>query len=392
MDTILVFRMCRYDSWRSKVQALTLAAERRGWHLQVIDQPATLDAVRKLVAFWRPKGVVVAETPTGWRRAARIAFPGTCTVFLDSDPAYVPRGTPNVLHATKPICEAVVREFLSIDCKAVAYIGWFRKVFWSDDRIHYLKELLDLHGLPFFTFNINRANAKDPANLNRQLCRWLNSLPRPCGIFAANDTIAEPIFAAARACGLSIPSDLAVIGMDNDFSVCERLSPSLSTFRPEYAPLAERVMDLIEGHPVKLPLDELTARFFRRQSTRRFKRHDADVENAVERIRREACSGVTAEEFLSGFPCSRRLAEMRFKSVTGKTALEMIQDARFERLFELMENSAAPVGTLADLGGFPSALVMRRQFRARPGTTPTAWRDKTARAPSPEIIARRGGT
>ena len=92
MDTILVFRMCRYDSWRSQVRALTQAAERRGLHLQVIDQPATPDAVRKLVAFWRPKGVVVAETPTGWRRSARIAFPGTRTVFLDSDPSYVPRG------------------------------------------------------------------------------------------------------------------------------------------------------------------------------------------------------------------------------------------------------------------------------------------------------------
>lgn len=383
MDTILVFRMCRYDSWRSKVQALTQAAERRGWHLQVIDQPATPDAVRKLVAFWRPKGVVVAETPTGWRRSAHIAFPSTRTVFLDSDPAYVPRGMPNVLHATKPICEAVVREFLSIGCTSIAYIGWFRKVYWSEDRIRHLKELLDLHGLPFFTFNMSRANAKDPANLNRQLCRWLNSLPRPCGVFAANDTIAEPIFAAARACGLSIPSDLAVIGMDNDFSVCERLSPSLSTFRPEYDTLAERVMDLIEGNPVKLPVNELTSRFFRRQSTRRFKHHDADVEKAVERIRKEACSGVTAREILADFPCSRRLAEMRFKSTTGKTVLETIFDARFERLFELLEKRAAPVGALADLCGFPSALVMRRQFRARTGTTPTAWREKSSRSARP---------
>ena len=290
---------------------------------------------------------------------------------------------PNVLHATKPICEAVVREFLSIGCTSIAYIGWFRKVYWSEDRIRHLKELLDLHGLPFFTFNMSRANAKDPANLNRQLCRWLNSLPRPCGVFAANDTIAEPIFAAARACGLSIPSDLAVIGMDNDFSVCERLSPSLSTFRPEYDTLAERVMDLIEGNPVKLPVNELTSRFFRRQSTRRFKHHDADVEKAVERIRKEACSGVTASEILADFPCSRRLAEMRFKSTTGKTVLDTILDARFERLFELLEKRAAPVGALADLCGFPSALVLRRQFRARTGTTPTAWREKSSRSAHP---------
>ena len=38
---------------------------------------------------------------------------------------------------------------------------------------------------------------------------------------------------------------------------------------------------------------------------------------------------------------------------------------------------------LADLCGFPSALVMRRQFRARTGTTPTAWREKSSRSAHP---------
>jgi AraC-like DNA-binding protein len=74
---------------------------------------------------------------------------------------------------------------------------------------------------------------------------------------------------------------------------------------------------------------------------------------------------------------------MRFKSTTGKTVLETIFDARFEHLFELLEKRAAPVGALADLCGFPSALVMRRQFRARTGTTPTAWREKSSRSAHP---------
>ncbi len=33
--------MRRYDSWHVKVEALNAAAERRGWRIQVIDQPAS---------------------------------------------------------------------------------------------------------------------------------------------------------------------------------------------------------------------------------------------------------------------------------------------------------------------------------------------------------------
>ena len=78
--------------------------------------------MRKLVEFWHPKGVVIAEA---WRKKIYIPFRDVPTVFFDCDPAFVPKGRPNVLHATKPICEAVVRELLSIGCTSVADLCGF---------------------------------------------------------------------------------------------------------------------------------------------------------------------------------------------------------------------------------------------------------------------------
>jgi LacI family transcriptional regulator len=379
-NTILVFRMSRYDSWHKKVQALSTAADKRGWHIQVIDQPSTGSSMRKLVEFWHPKGVVIAEA---WRKKIYIPFRDVPTVFFDCDPAFVPKGRPNVLHATKPICEAVIRELLSIGCTSVAYIGWFRKEYWSEDRIRYLKEILGLHGMGLHLFDMRHADVNDPARLNARLCKWLKSLPLNCGIFAANDTIAEPLIAAANASGLSIPDDIAIVSMGNEQSVCERLSPSLTTFSPEYGILADRVMDILDGRHDLSPLDVLTLRLIRRQSTRRFKRHDAEVEAAVEHIRREACNGLKAHDVLSDFTCSRRMAELRFKDIVGRSMFESILDVRMERCLELLANQSIPIGAIADLCGFPSALVMRRQFRARTGTTPTAWREKSSRSARP---------
>ena len=364
--------MARYDSWHKKVQALSTAAERRGWRIQVIDQPATDAAMKKLVAFWHPKGVVIAE---GWGGKIAIPFRGVPTVFFDCDPACVPPRMQNVLHATKPICEAVVREFLSIGCISVAYIGWFRKVYWSEDRIRHLKEILELHGMPLHTFDMRRADSGDPARLNARLCKWLESLPTNCGIFAANDTIAEPLITSANACGREIPADLAVVSMGDEHSVCDRLSPSLTTFRPEYGTLAERVMDILDGKRDLPPLDTLTSRLIRRQSTRRFKRHDAEVERAAERIRKEACHGAKAHDILADFNCSRRMAELRFKEVTGRTAFEAILDTRMEYCLELLADPETPIGAIADRCGFPSALVMRRQFRSRMKMSPREWRN-----------------
>ena len=73
------------------------------------------------------------------------------------------------------------------------------------------------------------------------------------------------------------------------------------------------------------------------------------------------------------------MAELRFKAMVGCSMFESILNARMERCLELLANQSIPIGTIADLCGFPSALVMRRQFRARTGTTPTAWREKSRR-------------
>ncbi|HEY3337517.1 MAG TPA: substrate-binding domain-containing protein, partial [Propionicimonas sp.] len=58
---------------------------------------------------------------------------------------------------------------------------------------------------------------------------------RPTGIFAFNDRMAMGVYRAAAVNGLSVPSDLSVVGFDNLEIVAEGLFPSLTTLMlPHY--------------------------------------------------------------------------------------------------------------------------------------------------------------
>ena len=381
MDTILVFRMRRYDDWHVKVEALNAAAERRGWRIQVIDQPSGESAIRKLLAFWHPKGVILVETPERKRPFSRKIFGRTPTVFFGCEPSLVTPGFPNVLHDTRSICEVAIRELLEIGCESLAYVGWFERTFWCEDKRTACREFLDLHGKPYHELIPSRQESADAARLNRRLCAWLQKLPKPCGILAVNDTIAEQVLDAASACKIDIPAELAVLGVDDNRTIGERTTPTLSSFTLDYTALSEKTMELL-SYPVRAnSSNKILVRSFkliRRQSTRRFKRKDAEAEAAVELIRREACNGLKPAAVFKTFSCSLRLAQMRIKALTGHSAQDEIVEVRFQRLFELLADPHLPIGSLAERCGFPSNLVLRRQFKARTGLTPGEWRSTTA--------------
>lgn len=63
---------------------------------------------------------------------------------------------------------------------------------------------------------------------------WLHKLPKPCGIFAANDEMAEKVVSAADSEGIAIPSSLAVLGCDDDARICENAEVTISSIRPDY--------------------------------------------------------------------------------------------------------------------------------------------------------------
>jgi LacI family transcriptional regulator len=71
-------------------------------------------------------------------------------------------------------------------------------------------------------------------------------LPPSTGILAANDEIASLILAACRRLSLNVPSEIAVLGVDNDIIRCENEYPSLSSIHLDFEGAGYMAGELLE--------------------------------------------------------------------------------------------------------------------------------------------------
>ena len=88
-----------------------------------------------------------------------------------------------------------------------------------------------------------------------------------------------------------------------------------------------------------------------------------EVLAALDLIRREACNGLKAKDVFACFPCSRRMAEIRFRAATGKSPLEAIQEIRRAKAEDLLKDPTRDRTAIANLCGYSSANALANFLR-----------------------------
>jgi LacI family transcriptional regulator len=114
----------------------------------------------------------------------------------------------------------------------------------------------------------------------------------------------------------------------------------------------------------------------RRESTAGRGRRDRFILDAIERIRREACDGLTAADVAAAYPGSRRTFERRFREAAGHSVLDEIMHVRLERVFAMLSHRENRLGPIADFCGFGCEYELRKVFRARTGMSMREWRKR----------------
>ena len=89
----------------------------------------------------------------------------------------------------------------------------------------------------------------------------------------------------------------------------------------------------------------------------------------MDAIRTHACEGISASAVAKIMGKSRRLAEMRFKTGTGKTILQAIHECRLAKAKELVCRSNTPLDAIPGMSGWKSATAFRRSFQMAFGQT-----------------------
>ena len=335
-----------------------------------------------------------AAAPPGWLRnwkgdgiIARIetkqiadAVGRTRLPVVDISAARHVPGIPWLETDDRLIAELAAQHLLDCGIRRLAFCGdpGFN---WSVWREQQFAKCVRAAGAEYFVHqSIPRMSPGYSWNRDRKaLSHWLSKLPRPVGIMACYDIKAQQLLMLCRELGLQVPDEVAVIGVDNDRRLCELCDPPLSSVIPntwktgfEAARLLDRMMN---GLPVPNETELIAPLGIRtRQSTDVLAIDDKDVSAAVRMIRDRACRGITVQELLQRIPVSRRIFELRFQKITGRTPHAEIQRVRMDRSKQLLTETDLPLTQVAELAGFVHAEYFSVCFKREVGITPRDYR------------------
>ncbi|WP_145357326.1 XylR family transcriptional regulator [Alienimonas californiensis] len=212
-----------------------------------------------------------------------------------------------------------------------------------------------------------------------RLGAWLTALPKPVGVMACYDIQAQWLLDVCREVGVSVPEEAAVIGVDDDWLLCELATPPLSSVIPDTRrtgyEAASRLDDLMSGRRVDpAPVFMQPVGVATRQSTDVLAIADRDVAAAVQFIRQRASSGINVADVLRAVPVSRRSLEDRFRAILGRTPHEEIARVRLNRVRRLLRETELPIGEIAARAGYRSAAYLSAAFRKSVGCSPRDYR------------------
>jgi len=213
----------------------------------------------------------------------------------------------------------------------------------------------------------------------QDICGWLISLPKPLGLMAFTDSHAWRVQQACRLAGLSMPDQVAMLGVNNDELIGSMCSPPLSSVelgikRVGYsaASLLETVMQNTElpACPVLIPPAGVVVR----DSSGAMAGQDPQMAKALRFIRRNAIGPLRVEDVLDELTISRRSLERRFLRHLGHSPHEEITRARLDHVKRLLLETDMSVTDIAMSSGFGSLKYFYKVFKARTGMTPVGLR------------------
>jgi LacI family transcriptional regulator len=206
-------------------------------------------------------------------------------------------------------------------------------------------------------------------------------IARPFAIMGCDDLVAACVVSAVNAAGWQIPTEVAVIGVDDRITECIRVQPPLSSISMERFQIgheAARLLDrMFMGNSDTRKTHLVRPQsVIERESTSSYVYEDPDVAAAIAYIHREACNGITIDDVVRNVNLSRRTLERRFAQLVGRPPGDEIRRVRLEAARHAMERTHLPLADIAAQCGFSCISSLSHSFRLASGMSPQAYREK----------------
>ena len=257
--------------------------------------------------------------------------------------------------------------------KSYAFAGYRTDDDWSRERGRAYRDTLQKAGFVGRMFDVT--HFKDKTDDRMTLIRWLRELPKPCGILAACDDRAYEIVAACNECGIRIPSEIGIIGVNNDPLLCENATPRLSSVQPDFlregylaAENLNRLMRSPHGQEAQKAKCAETLlvgirQIVHRESTYPLSNSGILVQKALSFIAANGSRKLSVTDVARHLKISRSLLDLRFHELQHETVHDAILRARLDEVKRRLRTTADTIERISTDWGGANANSLKNAFR-----------------------------
>ena len=212
---------------------LRFAATHRRWEVQFAGAHPSNESLEHF-ADWRPDALVIDASCHDMPPKELSAISGRAAVFMNTSAPHKWR-KPYAIMTTdeRKLATEAAALFRRKGLSHFAFVGSPREERWSAERRRFFRAAVKDMG---FTLNVfaPKPGVEPWRDRETEMADWLKSLPKPCGVWAAFDLRAKHVLDVCRLAGLNVPSQIQVLGVDNETYICEQTVPSLSSLMPDF--------------------------------------------------------------------------------------------------------------------------------------------------------------
>lgn len=257
-----------------------------------------------------------------------------------------------------------------------AFFG-LKDVIWSTEKGRGFKEEILKENVTYSQFEEDAGVVND----RRKLTNWLRSLPKGTALFCCDDAHAMIITETCMMAGISVPDDIAVLGVDDDDLICEISDPTISSIQLEVERGGYETCRLLHQQILQKKRQPFNvfispSEIKERNSTQTNNISDLQIKKIVRYIDENYRHEIMMEDIFQLVPLSRRSVEIRFKKATGMTIYQYLLNIRIEYFSYLLRTSDKPCIDLAYEVGFKDITNISRTFRKHKGCSPSEYRIK----------------
>ena len=234
------------------LQGVVAASAEAGYNVTLFTTP-WLNAEESLpnLRDQRTDGIIIVAPPSGTDILSSLLSAGSKVVTVSSESA--PFGMPSVDVDNAAGITLAFQHLRALGHHRIAYLGGEPDMFSAAVRLAAFRAALETSKMSVPPEYIAAASYQYAAVAYRQTQRLLALPVPPTALVAGNDQIAMAVLAAARDCGVAIPSQLSLVGFD-DIPDAAMMQPALTTVRQPLREIgieaARLLLRMLAGEPV----------------------------------------------------------------------------------------------------------------------------------------------